>query len=164
MKIEYTSLERVDSYREALGEVARERNYLLFTDCPEKSQTLDFVQSIIRSGDTQFFAIMNDRVVGWCDITRIHREGVSHVGHLGMGVVALQRGKGIGSSLLAKAIEHAFANGVTRIEMEVFASNQRAIQLYQKFGFIIEGTKRKARYLEGRYDDFIIFSLLRGEH
>ena len=46
------------------------------------------------------------------------------------------------------------------IELEVFASNTAAIALYRALGFVTEGTKRRARKLDGEYDDNVVMALL----
>jgi RimJ/RimL family protein N-acetyltransferase len=46
-----------------------------------------------------------------------------------------------------------------RIELGVFASNIPAIKLYEKAGFVVEGVKKKARKLDGVYDDMIQMAL-----
>ena len=43
--------------------------------------------------------------------------------------------------------------GMERVDLEVFASNEAAIALYPKFGFVVEGMKKRARKLDGKYDD-----------
>ena len=48
-----------------------------------------------------------------------------------------------------------------RIELEVFASNERAVRLYQSEGFMLEGRKRRARILDGTEDDILIMALCR---
>ena len=67
----------------------------------------------------------------------------------------------VGSRLLAATLDDAFRKGLTRIELEVFAANTRAIALYRKFGFVEEGRKRQARYLDGAYEDAILMALLK---
>ena len=70
-----------------------------------------------------------------------------------MGLLPEYRGKGLGRKLAERAISDARARGIERIELEVFASNTRAIQLYEKLGFAHEGVKRKGRKLDGAYED-----------
>ncbi len=41
----------------------------------------------------------------------------------------------------------------------MYASNGPAVALYEKIGFKREGVKRKARFLDGRYDDVIQMAL-----
>lgn len=80
----------------------------------------------------------------------------------GMSVARAWRRRGIGSQLLARAIEWAKGTGiVTRIELSVFEPNKAAIELYRKFGFVVEARRRKAVYRDGRYlDDWIMALLL----
>jgi RimJ/RimL family protein N-acetyltransferase len=46
------------------------------------------------------------------------------------------------------------------VELSVFASNLTAIRLYEKFKFEVEGRKKKARKLDGSYDDIIVMALI----
>ena len=50
--------------------------------------------------------------------------------------------------------------GIERVELEVFASNERAIAFYRTSGFVTEGIKRRARKLDGVYDDNVFMALL----
>jgi RimJ/RimL family protein N-acetyltransferase len=76
-----------------------------------------------------------------------------------MGVLAAYRGKGIGRNLLRSAISAARDVGITRIELEVFASNTVARRLYESAGFVEEGIKRNARIIDGKADDHISMAL-----
>jgi RimJ/RimL family protein N-acetyltransferase len=55
-------------------------------------------------------------------------------------------------------VQAAQKAGLKRVELEVFASNVPAIALYLRSGFVIEGCKRRARYLDGKYDDLILMA------
>src|SRR3954470_7238458 len=62
----------------------------------------------------------------------------------GMGLLPEVRGKGGGSMLLEALVEHARADpGIHRLELEVFPENGRAVALYAKHGFAVEGLKRE---------------------
>jgi ribosomal protein S18 acetylase RimI-like enzyme len=76
-----------------------------------------------------------------------------------MGVVKDYRRQGIGTKLMERAIIEAKGQGLERIELEVYASNTPAINLYEKRGFNHEGVKRRARKLDGVYDDIIVMAL-----
>lgn len=78
---------------------------------------------------------------------------------MGMGVLPAYRGAGLGRRLLADTLDAARAIGIERVELEVFASNTAAIALYRRMGFAVEGTKRRARKLDGEYDDDVIMAL-----
>ncbi len=92
-------------------------------------------------------------VVGICDIHR-DRPGseVSHKGILGMAIKKGYRGKGIGYALISKALEKARGE-FDIILLSAFTTNQRALNLYRKSGFVEYGrlpasVKRKGRYFD----------------
>ena len=58
-----------------------------------------------------------------------------------MAVAREWRGRGVGSALLAAAIERARADGVHKLSLEVFPHNEAGIALYRKFGFVEEGRR-----------------------
>ena len=62
-------------------------------------------------------------------------------------------GLGIGSIMIEKIFSIAKAQGIEQIELEVAASNQRAVALYQKLGFKIFGTlPDNMKYKDGTYE------------
>jgi RimJ/RimL family protein N-acetyltransferase len=60
---------------------------------------------------------------------------------------------------MERTVEKAKVKGIERVELEVYASNIPAISLYEKSGFVREGVKRKARKLDGGYDDIVVMAL-----
>ncbi|AOB33461.1 hypothetical protein AKI39_06215 [Bordetella sp. H567] len=150
----------IDGYRRALDSVARERRHLSFLEAPPSEQTRAFVMNNIAMRHPHFVALVGREIVGWCDIVPLGQRGFTHTGVLGMGVRPDWRGRGIGKALLNATIAAAAALDLTRVELEVYAANAVARALYQSYGFVEEGIKRKARYLDGRYEDIIIMARL----
>jgi len=64
-------------------------------------------------------------------------------GDIGMMVAREWRGRGVGSALVAGAIEWARQHGLHKLSLSVFAHNTAAIALYHKFGFVEEGRRVK---------------------
>jgi ribosomal protein S18 acetylase RimI-like enzyme len=140
--------------------VARERRYIGFVEGPSLESTRGFVRRILAGAGVQMLAVSrNDVVVGWCDIVRNPMEGFRHVGRLGMGLLPDYRGRGLGERLAVETIRAARLAGIERVELEVFASNERAVALYRRLGFVTEGIKRRARKLDGEYDDNVFMAL-----
>jgi RimJ/RimL family protein N-acetyltransferase len=50
-----------------------------------------------------------------------------------------------------------------RIGLCVFEDNERALHVYEKIGFVVEGKLRKHRFHDGKYYDTILMSILREE-
>ena len=149
----------IEGYHRCLDSVARERKYLGFVRAPPIESSKKFVSSNVENDVPQFVALKGDEVIGWCDIVPGKREGLTHCGTLGMGVHKDHRRRGIGTRLMERTIEEAKFRGIERVELEVYASNTPAINLYEKRGFVREGVKVKARKLDGVYDDIIVMAL-----
>ena len=60
---------------------------------------------------------------------------------------------GIGSKLFSELDKWARENNLTRLELTVVSSNMVAKYLYEKNGFEIEGTRKNAMIIDGKYVD-----------
>ncbi len=89
--------------------------------------------------DGTLVAVAGTEIVGSMHIER-SRHGF---GEIGMAVAREWRGRGVGSALLAAAIEWARERGLHKLSLSVFAHNAAAIALYRKFGFVDEGRRVK---------------------
>ncbi|MFT6925221.1 MAG: putative acetyltransferase [Psychromonas sp.] len=160
MKIDIRKIQDKDigGFYDALCSVAGEGIYLLTTTPPPYEKMLNFVRNNIENNNAQYVAVHNNNIVGWADIIPLERNTMTHVGHLGMGVRSDFRGRGIGSQLLDKTIAHAWNQGLTRLELEVFSDNEIAINLYKKCSFEIEGVKKCARLFDNKYQDISIMA------
>jgi RimJ/RimL family protein N-acetyltransferase len=82
-------------------------------------------------------------------------------GELGMMVAAGWRGRGVGTALVAAAIEWARERGLHKLTLSVFPQNEAAIALYRKFGFVEEGRRVKhMRRANGELWDLVDMGLL----
>lgn len=70
-------------------------------------------------------------------------------------------GYGIGKNLLTESIAWADANGIQKIALNVLETNDKAIKLYQKLGFEIEGTLKNDKILsDGKFYNTIMMGRL----
>lgn len=73
-------------------------------------------------------------------------------------------GKGYGTEAMQLALTFAFDElNLHRVQLSVFAYNERAIALYEKLGFVREGTYREHLRRNGQYYDMYLYGLLRRE-
>jgi putative acetyltransferase len=107
--------------------------------------------------DGTLVAVAEAEIIG-----SLHLERSQHgFGEIGMAVAREWRGRGVGSALLAAAIERAREGGLHKLSLGVFAHNAAAIALYRKFGFIEEGRRFKHyRRANGELWDAIDMGLL----
>lgn len=77
-----------------------------------------------------------------------------HAGGLGMSVAAAWQGRGVGTMLMAALLDWADRwMDLLRIELTVYTDNAHAIALYEKSGFVHEGTHRAYALRGGVYVD-----------
>lgn len=73
--------------------------------------------------------------------------------------------RGIGTRAMRLLLEHGFNTlNLKRVYLKVFESNERAIHLYRKLGFVQEGRFRQAHFSQGRYWDTFQFGMLKSEY
>lgn len=93
------------------------------------------------AGAYRLVACFGERVIGMIGLHLEQNMRRRHVASFGMAVHPEFQGQGIGSQLLAAALDLADNwLGISRVELTVYVDNPAAIALYKKFGFIVEGT------------------------
>lgn len=115
-----------------------------------------------RPDEHSLVAAIDGRVVGQLGLTLQPGARRRDVGKFGMAVHDDFQGRGVGSALMAAMIDLADNwLGVRRLELEVWADNGPAIHLYEKFGFVIEGTGRQFAWRAGELVDAHFMGRLR---
>lgn len=75
-----------------------------------------------------------------------------------------QQNKGIGTIATKTMLEYAFQHlNLNRVYLTVLEKNSRAIRMYEKVGFTVEGVMREAIYKDGVYQNQLIMSFLKNE-
>jgi len=149
--------------RRDIGSIARlwqaladERRYIA-SDRVTVEQKNRWVKSIHDRGVLWVLAEIEGEPAGSLSLAR-HRdsEKSKHVRGLAMGVARKYRGMGVGTALMDYAVRWARVRKVKKIVLSVFSTNRKAIALYKKFGFTIEGTRKKQLLIHGKYVDEIM--------
>jgi putative acetyltransferase len=78
------------------------------------------------------------------------------VGELGIYVLAPFRGKGVGTALMREILRQASTWDYTRIVLSVLSTNERAIRLYEKFGFATEDRRRRKYAFIGEQEELVM--------
>jgi len=100
--------------------------------------------------------------IGNIGLHRNTRPRRIHTASLGMSVHDSWQGRGVGTALMAAAIDVADNWWqVRRVHLEVYTDNEPAVALYRKFGFEVEGTLRQDAFRDGEYVDSHVMARLR---
>ena len=116
------------------------------------------------SSDNQItlLAFLNDEIAGLINITADQRKRVRHIGDFFIVIGKRYWNNGLGNLLLEEVIEWAQASGVLRrLQLTVQTRNLAAVHLYQKHGFVIEGSQERGAYIEeGEFVDVYLMGRL----
>ena len=119
------------------------------------------LESAARSGNSVVIvADAGGELVGYIELTggTFHRNQAT--AYVVIGVLAAAGGKGVGRGLLEEAKGWAVAHGVHRLELTVMAHNHRAIGLYERTGFSIEGRRSECLLIDGQFIDELYMAMV----
>jgi RimJ/RimL family protein N-acetyltransferase len=105
----------------------------------------------------------DERPIGFCGLDGL--DATNGSAELGIGIgEPSEWDKGYGTEAMAILLDFGFGElRLHRIRLHVFAGNDRAIHVYEKVGFVHEGTEREAYYHHGGYRDLHLMGILRSE-
>ena len=86
------------------------------------------------------------------------RENAHVLGIVGLAVAPGDRRRGVASALLAAAEQHARARGARKLSLRVLGTNEPAMRLYERRGFLREGTLRDEFLIDGRFVDDVLMT------
>ncbi len=148
---------------EFMKAVSRETDYLIrepgelqMTEKEEK----EYIEKQLKGERSIFIgARIGDELVGTLGFSSPPFQRYSHRGSFGMAVSRRFWNYGIGTHLVRALLKWAEDRGIEKISLEVDAENLRAIKLYRKFGFELEGIlKRSKKMLSGEYRDELLMA------
>ena len=120
-----------------------------------EAEEADYLRTC-RDSENQIFilGLIQGEIVASIVFSAGRRPRVRHSGEFGMSVRKQYWGLGIGSLMLDTLIDWARGTQIVKkINLRVRTDNERAIALYERKGFVIEGTIRKQILLDGTYFD-----------
>ncbi len=110
---------------------------------------------------TILVAEQDNQLVGYLEASGGTYKRSRHTAYIVTGILQAFTGQGIGTLLFQRMEEWAKQRHMHRLELTVMAPNTIGIALYKKQGFVIEGTRRDALFLNGHYiDEYYMSKLL----
>lgn len=162
--IREADIEDAENVIEYIKIVSDETDFLI-SDSSERNFTVrkekEFLQNIQSSILEKIFLFeIENKIVGMCSIEGINKIRIKHRVDMAITVLKNYWGNKIGEKLIDYAIEYCKSNCIKKIELTVRIDNERALKLYKKFGFEIEGEIKNFIYLNGNYYNCYYMGLL----
>jgi RimJ/RimL family protein N-acetyltransferase len=149
-------LELVNSLVDEKAEIARTEKFSREEEIDWLSKALSRLE---KDEILYIIAEITGKVVAVSEISK--RGGYEkHVGVIGIAVRSGFRDLGIGTEMMKALVEQAQEMDLKVLTLTAFASNKRAIRVYEKVGFVQTGRVPKKHFKEGKYIDEIIMTKL----
>ena len=165
MEIEIREIE-VEDYKELLDfmkKVKGETNFLLgYPDEIKLSyeDEKEHIKKVKTSETSNYFVVMkNNKMIGCIGFNGNTARKMKHYGTIGISVLKEYWGRGVATALLEKLISWSKEKGIKKINLDVFENNKRAIELYEKFGFKLEGCIEDGIFDGENYINLLVYGL-----
>ena len=124
-------------------------------------QLLGFIEDIGTSDkEVLLMAVYRGQLVGFGQITAcLNRMKMKHKCDLDISILKECWHLGIGTALMSSLIDFAEHAGYEQINLSVASDNERALHLYERFGFEVTGREVHAmKHADGDYSDFVFMT------
>ncbi len=142
-------------------------NLTMYAPMSAAAETVWFDRMLERQGTTDYHFVIcllaDDRAIGTAGLHGVDQVNGSAEFGIAIGETS-EWDKGYGTDALRAICDFGFGSlRLERIGLLVYEGNPRGRRAYEKAGFTMEGTLRRAHYAHGRLEDAHVMSLLRDE-
>lgn len=103
---------------------------------------------LVSANDLMIACEIDGKIIGNCNLNHYSKMRMCHRAEIGIAICKNYWGLGIAKFMFGELIRIAKEKGIKQLELEVIGDNERAINLYDKFGFYKVGEKPNALCLK----------------
>lgn len=130
------------------------------------SRTFTYEQSLkwFKENNPNYYIILNKNIaIGYFRIS--NHSIINKNLYIGADIHPLYCNKGLGYKSYILFLDYIFTKyDLHKVSLEVLETNEKALNLYKKIGFKIEGIRREEVYKNNKYINSILMSLLKTEY
>lgn len=147
-----------DSYIEFTSQIAKETKFTMQYEGRAISEDLikdKWIKSKNSRNSLCLCCFDEERMIGFLAIQCSQPDHLwtRHIAEFGLMILKDYCGDGLGSKLLHIMEEEAKEMKIQRIEARARTKNSDALFFYLKNGYLIEGIRKRAAYIEGTFED-----------
>lgn len=154
--IRQIDIEDAEKFLEMLRKLDNETKFMMYEPGERKTslvEQVEIIESNKKNGNPVFLVEAEEEIVGFLGVRRGDCNRVKHSAYMAIGVLEGYRGMGIGRRLMEELDRWAVGNNISRSELTVMCHNERAVKLYEGMGYQIEGRRKKAVLVDGKFVD-----------
>ena len=153
--------EDLDDLLELINSLVEEQAEIYITDKLTREKEAEWLLKVLRrlERDEQFLLVaeVDKKVIASSDF-QIQGGTEERIGALGIVIRNGYRNLGIGTEIMKTILEQAAFFGLRTVTVNTFATNKRAIHVYEKVGFVQSGIIPKKHLRQGVFIDEVIMS------
>ena len=150
--------EDLDDLLNLINSLVEEKAEIIMDEMLSRDQEAEWLSDVLLrlEKDQIFFLVaeLDGKVVASSDLY-LGRGSEKHSGAVGIGIQKGFRDLGIGTWMMRTMVQEAQRIGLKVLVLSVFATNERAIHVYEKLGFVPTGRVPKKHFKQGKYVDEI---------
>jgi len=155
--------EDLDDLLELVNSLVEEKADIARAERVSREEEIDWLSKVLSrlEKDETFYLVaeVGGKVIAVSEVNK--KSGYEkHVGVIGIAIRSGFREMGIGTEMMKTLVKQAQEMGLKVLYLTAFATNKRAIHVYEKVGFLQTGAIPKKRFKEGKYIDEIILTKL----
>jgi RimJ/RimL family protein N-acetyltransferase len=135
----------------------RETSFMMYEAGEREASAQDLAADLDRVAQSANSVVLvadaGDHLAGYVELAGGSFRRSRATAHVVIGVRADAGGAGVGGALLRHARQWASGHGLHRLELTVMAHNDRAISLYKRMGFSLEGRRKQCLIVDGQFTD-----------
>lgn len=135
--------------------IIKEGTYLQKEQTRSVEEEQDFILEMQRKGNMYAVIELNGAARGIARVIRGELKMKQHTGLFRTWLSDVAQGKGIGSHIMDYTLKWCNIQQLHKLCLTVFSTNEVAVNLYKKAGFIIEGVQKEQAYIQGQFTDEI---------
>lgn len=155
-KIRKICREDIDKLFQMQSKLDSESEFMLFEEGERtfnQNKRNYYINNYIEGEDLVLIVEYKEQIIGFLSASRGNVKRNHHVVYIVIGILEKYHGIGIGKELFKELDKWSISNNVVRQELTVMVHNERAIKLYEKMNFSIEGKKRDSLKIGEKYID-----------
>ncbi|WP_408006147.1 GNAT family N-acetyltransferase [Pseudalkalibacillus sp. A8] len=135
--------------------IVESREYIQKEKTRSLSEEQAFIDKVEREGHLYAVVEVDGTIHGIARVLRGELEMKRHCGVFRTWISEDVQGIGIGKIIMKYALDWCEKEGLYKLWLTVFSSNPFAHKLYERYGFVIEGTQKDQLCINGEYEDEI---------
>ncbi|MDH7564501.1 MAG: GNAT family protein [Candidatus Bathyarchaeota archaeon] len=156
--------EDLDDLLELINSLVEEKADIIRTEKVSRDDEVGWLAGALTrlEKDETFYVVaeVDGQVVGNSEVARAVGGYERHVGVLGIAIKNGYRDIGIGTEMMKMLIEQSKTMGLKVLVLNAFATNKRAIHVYEKAGFVRTGIVPKKFFKDNEFIDEITMTRL----